>query len=381
MRRRVDSELHTVAGRGSSMISEVESRWTRERDEAYWQSLLGDDAVLDDVSAVAEEGSDEGERHRIGSDRVEHSAPGGNADPAGSGDLDQHWQTACRALETEEVLELVVTECNRGRLLVRLGGLNGFVPCSQLESLPRVMDPGERIQALQECAGRTLRLRVIEIDRDRGRLILSERAGRGTDSTDPLDRLTPGDICTGRVIQIRPFGAFVNLGGVEGLLHISELSWGWVSHPADMIRAGDDVKVYVIGVNREERKVALSLKRLTPDPWTLVNERYAVGDMVEGLITNVVSFGAFMQLEEGLEGLIHVSELAHGDFMHPRMVVTEGRMVTARVMNIDSTKRRLALSLRQGERGRPAGVVSSEDGDPEGWGRRPTELSDLDIEP
>jgi len=357
------------------------SRWTEERDEAYWQSLLGDEALAGDASAAAKGGVEGEDEHRTPSDAVDVSLPRGGAAPTASREVDQHWLAACTAQETEEILELVVTECNRGGLVVRLGSLSGFVPCSQLESLPRLMHPDMRMQALHESVGRTLRLRVIELDRDRGRLILSEKASRGTIATDPLDRLTPGDICTGRVIQVRPFGAFVNLGGIEGLLHISELSWGWVSHPADMIRAGDELKVYVIGVNREERKVALSLKRMTPDPWTLVDERYAVGDFVEGLITNVVSFGAFMQLEEGLEGLIHVSELASGNFMHPRMVVTEGRKVVARVLDIDSANRRLALSLRQAQQPRSVdGGTGGGDG-PEGGGQRTAGSSDPDVEP
>jgi small subunit ribosomal protein S1 len=262
--------------------------------------------------------------------------------------MGQHWQCACDALESGDRLELLVTEYNRGGLLVKLGGLNGFVPCSQLAGLPRSMSSDLRIQALQERVGSKLGLCVIEIDRDRGRLILSERAAQEQAGPgEVLAQLSPGDVRTGRVTQVRSFGAFVDLGGVEGLIHISELSWGWVSHPADMLQQGIEVEAYVIGVNRAEHKVALSLKRLTPDPWTLVDARYSVGDLVEGVITNVVSFGAFMQLEEGLEGLIHISELANGNFMHPRMVVREGSRVSALILDIDSAKRRLALSLRQ----------------------------------
>jgi len=271
-------------------------------------------------------------------------------------DLERDWRAAEEALESGERLELVANGFNRGGLLVTFGALRGFVPYSQLAGVPRSTSRDGRMQALQSRVGQRLKLQVIEVDRNRRRLILSERmALQEANADELLARLHPGDICTGVVTRIRPFGAFVDLGGVEGLIHISELSWGWVAHPSDVLHPGDKVRVYVIGVNREERKVALSRKRLTPDPWTLVDERYSVGQLVRGVITNVVSFGAFMQLEEGLEGLIHISELAWGNFLHPRMVVQEGDEVTARILDIDSAHHRLALSLRQAH-GRKSGI-------------------------
>jgi len=159
--------------------------------------------------------------------------------------------------------------------------------------------------------------------------------------------LRKGDICEGRVTNLCDFGAFVDLGGLEGLIHISELSWGRVGHPRDLLTRGDVIKVYVMEVNQDRGRVALSLKRLQPDPWETVEQRYHVGQMVEGVITNVVDFGAFACVEEGLEGLIHVSELAEGQFLHPRNVVQEGEHVRARILNIDGRARRLGLSLRQ----------------------------------
>jgi small subunit ribosomal protein S1 len=140
---------------------------------------------------------------------------------------------------------------------------------------------------------------------------------------------------------------FIDLGGLEGLIHISELSWGRVSHPRDILTRGDTVRVYVMEVNREQGRVALSLKRMQPDPWETVEQRYKIGQVVEGLITNVVDFGAFACVEDGLEGLIHVSELAEGSFLHPRNVVKEGDRVRARILNINGQARRLGLSLRQ----------------------------------
>ena len=156
----------------------------------------------------------------------------------------------------------------------------------------------------------------------------------------------PGQIHLGQVTSLCPFGAFVDLGGFEGLIHISELSWGRVSAPSDVVNPGDRVRVLVLETNPDEQKVALSLKRLQPDPWQGVEERYHPGQVVEAVVTNVVNFGAFARFEEGLEGLIHVSELAEGSFMHPRNVIREGDRVRARVIAVDGSKRRIALTLR-----------------------------------
>jgi small subunit ribosomal protein S1 len=149
------------------------------------------------------------------------------------------------------------------------------------------------------------------------------------------------------VTNLCSFGAFVDLGGLEGLVHVSELSWGRVDHPSDVLGPGDPVEVYVLNVDRERRRVGLSVKRLQPDPWQSVEERYHVGQVIEGVVTHVVDFGAFARVEDGLEGLIHVSELAEGNFIHPRNVVQEGDVVAARVLSIDSERRRMGLSMRQ----------------------------------
>lgn len=162
-----------------------------------------------------------------------------------------------------------------------------------------------------------------------------------------LKGLRPGDVCPGVVTNLTSFGAFVDLGGIEGLIHISELSWDRVRDPGDVLQPGQEVEVYVLGVNPDERRIALSLKRMRPNPWLEVETRYQVGQVLEGAVTNVVSFGAFVRIEEGVEGLIHISELAEGSFLHPRNVVHEGDIVRVRVLNIDSAKQRLGLSLRQ----------------------------------
>jgi small subunit ribosomal protein S1 len=232
---------------------------------------------------------------------------------------------------------------------VEWNSLRGFVPASQLVSFPAVIEGQARRGELSARVGQKLLLRVIELDRPQNRLILSERAAQVQPGTraSVLDQLRKGSICAGRVTNLCDFGAFVDLGGLEGLIHISELSWGRVGHPADMLNRGDEIKVYVMDVHRDQGRVALSIKRLQPDPWETVEQRYRVGQMIQGIITNVVDFGAFACVEEGLEGLIHVSELAEGHFLHPRNVVREGETVHARILNIDGHARRLGLSLRQ----------------------------------
>jgi small subunit ribosomal protein S1 len=162
-----------------------------------------------------------------------------------------------------------------------------------------------------------------------------------------LKSLRPGDTCQGVVTNLTAFGAFVDLGGVEGLVHISELSWDRVSKPGDVLMPGQEVEVYVLGVNPDKGRIALSLKRLSPNPWLGVEERYQVGQLLKGTVTNVVSFGAFVRLEEGVEGLIHISELAEGSLLHPRNIVHEGDVVRVLVLKVDQANQRLGLSLRQ----------------------------------
>jgi len=165
-------------------------------------------------------------------------------------------------------------------------------------------------------------------------------------SPDPMATLHPGDLCRGTVTHLTSFGAFVELGGVEGLIHVSEMSWDRVRHPSDLLRAGMEVQAQVLGVNPEQGRIALSLKRLKPNPWAQVEDRYRVGQVLEGTVTNVVNFGAFVRVEEGLEGLIHISELADASLMHPRNAVREGDCVQVRVLTVDAGRHRLGLSLR-----------------------------------
>jgi small subunit ribosomal protein S1 len=266
------------------------------------------------------------------------------AAPAASG-----WELALTSYAQGCILELPVVGYNRGGLLIDLGDARGFVPSSQLSNLARRATEPERLQEMAQYVGKILRLQVIELDRAQNRLILSERIAKPVVSRSEqlLNSIQPGQELSGTIRNVTDFGAFVDLGGVEGLIHVSEMSWQRVGHPRDVCAAGAQVRVYVIDVRREQRRVGLSLKRLMPDPWALAGEHYKPGDMVNVVITNIVSFGAFARLPEGIEGLIHTSELAEGSFLHPNNVVREGDTVCVRVMNIDPTRQRIGLTLRQ----------------------------------
>jgi len=303
-------------------------------DEGYWEALLrdGENGIAAPVA------------NRAG------TWDGGGADvPGAPVDVTNQWQDARETMERGDVLELPVIGCNRGGVLIGWKDLRGFVPASHLVNLLPSADADERYTELQRLIGTQLRLKIIELEPEQHRFILSERAARLNEDCrqELLNTLSPGDIRQGRVANICSFGAFVDLGGVEGLVHVSELSWGRIDHPGDVLELGQSVEVYVLNVDRERGRVGLSVKRLQPDPWQSVEQRYHVGQIVKGVITNVVDFGAFARVEQGLEGLIHISELAEGSFLHPRNVVQEGDVVTVRVLNIDGEKRRMGLSLRR----------------------------------
>ena len=340
------------------MTTAASNPWETPPDDSYWHGLLDDmerEASQSQSKRRTGEATTDTTPHEstapdepdtfVASDDVDYldelSYPGAN-------DLETDWEEAARLFESKERVDLEVIGCNRGGLLVQFSQIQGFVPASQLIQLPRELNSQARQMELTGRVGNRLCLRVIELDHSRNRLIFSERAAvYEEEARDTLNALNEGDVCTGRVTSLCGFGAFVDLGGVEGLIHISELSWGRVNHPAEVVKPGDDVEVYVMGVEPEQHRVALSLKRLKADPWTLVDERYEIGQFIEAEITNVVSFGAFARVDEGLEGLIHVSELAEGNFLHPRNVVKEGEWVKACILNIDSANHRLGLSLRQ----------------------------------
>jgi small subunit ribosomal protein S1 len=300
-------------------------------DEAYWRSILTEEDPAPAHSPTAQ------------------SANGtNNHTPALRPPSNSDWQEAARLMAEDAVLTLEVTGCNRGGLLVNWRSLRGFVPASQLVQYVPNGTHGSSRAALEACIGRKFKLRIIEVDAQKNRLILSERAAQVEKGARHrlLQAIQPGDIVHGRITNLVEFGAFADLGGVEGLIHISELSWGRVTHPSDLLKRGQVVELYVMDVDPAATRIALSMKRLRPDPWATVEQRYKVGEIIPAVITNVVDFGAFACVEEGLEGLIHFSELAEGHFLHPRNVVTEGQQIRARILNIDGKARRLGLTLR-----------------------------------
>lgn len=258
------------------------------------------------------------------------------------------WLLAQEAYDAESKLDLTITGYNKGGLLVEWHGLPGFIPASQLIDFPQFHVASKRLQVLTKAVGQVLTLRIIEVNPPLNRLILSERAAQvePEQRQSILGTLMPGDILTGKVTNLTDFGAFIDLGGVEGLIHISELSWSRVPHPSKVVKPDEVVKVLVLGVDQENERVALSLKQLYPDPWKTAESRYQPGQLVEGVVNNIVNYGAFVLLEPELEGLIHISELAEGAFLHPRNVVEIGDKVTARVLQVDGRAKRLALSLR-----------------------------------
>ncbi len=310
-------------------------------DEGYWSALLQEG----EFSEAIPENNDEAVQEA----RYIPDAPAQLPVSDATDEMKQSDWEAMRTIQNEDqAVELHVVGFNRGGLLVEWKSLRGFVPASQLVDFPAAANAIIRRKALSDHIGEQLTLRVIELNEEQNRLILSQRAAQSLpgERADLLTRLRPGDITNGYITNLCDFGAFVDLGGIEGLLHISELSWGRVGHPGDLLQRSQYVEVFVLEVNKDAGRVALSLKRLFPDPWETVSQRYTIGETVEGTITNVVDFGAFARIEEGLEGLIHVSELAEGHFLHPRNVVQEGQQITARILSIDGRARRLGLTLR-----------------------------------
>jgi small subunit ribosomal protein S1 len=260
------------------------------------------------------------------------------------------WRNLEKMREDGVSIEGTVVEHNKGGLIVNVLGIRGFVPLSQIADLRR---SGEETveQRLEALKGRKALVKVIEINRRRNRLILSERAAlqerRARDKERLLAELQPGEVRHGVVASICDFGAFVDLGGADGLLHLSEISWTQVTHPSQVLKVGQELDVYVVGIDREHRKIALSLKRLQEEPWKKISDKYQVGQVVEGTVTKLATFGAFAQVEPGVEGLIHISELSDERITHPRQVVREGEDLALRVIKIDPARHRLGLSLKQ----------------------------------
>ena len=262
------------------------------------------------------------------------------------------WETVEKLIEGETVIDSKVIGFNKGGLIVAVEGLRGFVPSSQISALRRSQSTGETPeQRWQKMIGQPISVRVIEVDRERRRLILSERAA-STESRQSIkerviEDLEEGKVYTGRVTSLANFGAFININGADGLVHLSELSWDHIDHPREVLEVGQEIKVKVINVDKDKKRIGLSVRALQSDPWRSRVEKYSVGQLVEGVITRLTKFGAFARLEGDIEGLIHISEIAEHRIEHPKEVLKEGEVKSLRVIRIDPDQHRIGLSLRK----------------------------------
>ena len=262
------------------------------------------------------------------------------------------WDNVEKLVASDEVVDSKVMGFNKGGLIVGVEGLRGFVPSSQISAMRRSQSTGDTPeQRWQKMIGQPITVRVIEVDRERRRLILSERAA-STESRQSIkerviEELEEGKVYTGRVTSLANFGAFININGADGLVHLSELSWEHIDHPREVLEVGQEVKVKVINVDKDKKRIGLSVRALQEDPWRSRVEKYSVGQLVEGVITRLTKFGAFARLEGDIEGLIHISEISDHRIEHPKEVLKEGEVKSLRVIRIDPEQHRIGLSLRK----------------------------------
>jgi small subunit ribosomal protein S1 len=264
--------------------------------------------------------------------------------------VEKDWEEAERLFASGETFESSVIGSNKGGLIVNFGQVRGFVPGSQLVNAQ--FSGANKPDRWNQLMGEKLLLKIIEVDRNRNRLILSERAAAEDarkNKASLLLELKEGDVRTGRVTSLADFGAFVDIGGVDGLIHLSELAWTRVSHPREVVRVGDEIQVYILSVDHEQQRVALSLKRLQPEPWSQVFDYYEINQIVDAVVTKLTNFGAFARIDDRIEGLIHISEITDKNITHPKEVLTEGQAVKVRIIHIDPERRRMGLSMKQVE--------------------------------
>jgi len=298
-----------------------------EFDESWWESVLAEEEryVTPNVKQV----------------KVE--APAKVEEPRQSTD----WNEVRDLYHQDRIVELFVTGYNRGGVLVEGDGLYGFVPYSHLVEMAAHPEKQNREEGLETYIGRTLRLKVIECAPEDGRVVFSERAALAEPGKrmDLFKTLLSGQTIRGTVTNITDFGVFIDLGGVEGLIHISELSWGRVSHPSQIVKLGQELDAQVLDIAPERCRVALSLKRLLPNPWERANSDFAVGQVVPAVVTSIVSYGAFARLEAGIEGLIHASEIPLEGGKSVRDVISENQEIRVRILHVDAAHQRMGLSL------------------------------------
>lgn len=262
----------------------------------------------------------------------------------------EDWKKAEELLASQETWPGFVADANRGGLIILFGNVRGFVPASHVSDLPRGLSEDERRSYLSRLVGQPINLKVIEVNRKRRRLVFSQReAQRNTRDARKellLGELKEGEIRSGVVSGLRDFGAFVDLGGADGLIHISELAWHRVKHPKEVLNVGDTVSVYVLRLDDEGKRIGLSLKRLQPNPWSMVEEMYHIGQLVDGTVSRLADFGAFISMDPGIEALLHVSQIAQTPPNHPSQIIYEGARLLMRVISIEPDKQRLGLSLK-----------------------------------
>ncbi len=264
--------------------------------------------------------------------------------------LHQDWIDAEALMESGKVLEGEVIGYNKGGAIVPFGNLRAFIPASHLSELTRGMNDRQRQQKLAKLRGKKLPVKVIEVDRRRRRLVFSQRDAQKEweekRRAELLKDLSPGDVLTGTISGLRDFGIFVDLGGADGLVHISELAWHRIDHPREVVKVGDTIDVHVLKIDRDNSRISLSRKRLMPNPWSLVNDNYHSNQLVEGTITRIVDYGAFAEIEPGIEGLLHISQLSRTTVEKASDVVSEGETHLLRVVSIDQDRQRIGLSLK-----------------------------------
>ncbi len=265
--------------------------------------------------------------------------------------VERDWDNIEATSKNGQTVSCKVTGYNRGGLVAYVGNIQGFIPLSQISNAPKTDAADETGAHLAPMIGKMLTTKVLEINRPRNRVILSEKQASQENRALQKDRLLKelevGKTVKGKVSGISSFGVFVNLGGADGLIHVSELAWGQAKNPEEMLHIGDEIEVYVLKIDVDTKKIALSLKRTQQEPWAGVEGRYVEGQLVNATITRLTNFGAFAKLDSGLEGLVHISELSEKRVNNPKEVVKEGDVVTLKVLKVEPDKRRIALSLRQ----------------------------------
>jgi small subunit ribosomal protein S1 len=307
-----------------------------EIDEAWWTALLAEEEKYDHP----------GIKELTRAEELYEQGLQGIRKGIKTSEID--WEMVKVLFESDQVITLEITGFNSGGLLVAGSGLHGFVPVSHLLEINCLTDDDEKESILSSYVGRTVAFKVIECDPERGRVVFSERAALSESGKRNLlfSEIYPSKRVCGIVTNITEFGVFVDLGGVEGLIHVSELSWGRVRHPMEVVKVGETVQAYVIQVDQERARIALSLKRLIPNPWETAEERYLPGQVVNAVITSIVPFGAFARLEEGLDGLIHSSEFVTDESEDGTDEgLYEGQEVQVKIINVNAARQRLGLSM------------------------------------